>query len=52
MTEKDEQARRFEELRIKAAAAHADRIATMDDFEEDWNQSQVCAACGVADVAE
>ncbi|KAF8250269.1 N-6 adenine-specific DNA methyltransferas-like protein 2, partial [Wilcoxina mikolae CBS 423.85] len=40
MREKDEQARRFEDLRLKAEQEHEARIATMEDFEEDWNHSQ------------
>jgi hypothetical protein len=42
MREKDEQARRFEDLRLKAEQEHEARIATMEDFEEDWSHSQVC----------
>lgn len=42
MREKDEQAHRFEELRLKAEAAENERrIVSMEDFEEDWNHSQV-----------
>jgi len=40
MSERDEQQRRFEELRGKAEDGHDKRIVTMTDFEEDWNQSQ------------
>jgi len=41
MREKDEQDRRFDELRLQAERDHEDRIVTMADFQEDWNQSQV-----------
>jgi cyclophilin family peptidyl-prolyl cis-trans isomerase len=41
MSEKDEQAKRFEELRLQAEKAHESRAFSMADFEEDWNQSQV-----------
>ncbi|KAI5813822.1 putative N6-adenine methyltransferase-domain-containing protein [Pyronema omphalodes] len=40
MKEKDEQERRFEDLKKKAEQDHEDRIASMLDFSEDWNQSQ------------
>ncbi|KAI5789919.1 putative N6-adenine methyltransferase-domain-containing protein [Pyronema domesticum] len=40
MKEKDEQERRFEDLKKKAEQDHEDRIASMLDFTEDWNQSQ------------
>lgn len=46
MREKDEQDRRFEELRLQAERDHEDRIVTMADFQEDWNQSQVCREKG------
>jgi hypothetical protein len=41
MKEKDEQERRFEDLKKNAEQDHEDRIASMLDFTEDWNQSQV-----------
>lgn len=42
MKEKDEQLRRFEELKLKAQQEEEARVmATMADFEEDWNHSQV-----------
>ena len=44
MSERDEQQRRFEELRGKGEDGHDKRIVTMTDFEEDWNQSQVTSA--------
>lgn len=49
MKEKDDQLRRFEELRLKAQQEEEARVvATMADFEEDWNHSQVDAlAAGV-----
>ena len=50
MAEKDGQAQRFEELRTDAAAAHAGRSVSMDDFEEDWNQSQFWYSGATADA--
>lgn len=47
MKEKDDQLRRFEELRLKAQQEEEEArvVATMADFEEDWNHSQVDAPC-------
>jgi hypothetical protein len=50
MSERDEQQRRFEELRGKAEDRHDKRIVTMADFEEDWNQSQVTSLSHVRGV--
>ncbi|KAI5806271.1 putative N6-adenine methyltransferase-domain-containing protein [Geopyxis carbonaria] len=43
MSERDEQQKRFEELKAAAEDQHdqkSQRIVTMEDFEEDWQQSQ------------
>lgn len=44
LTEKDERQQRFEELKKKAEEDRVERgkIVTIDDFEEDWQNSQVC----------
>lgn len=44
MTEKDERQQRFEKLKKKAEEDRVERgkIITINDFEEDWQHSQVC----------
>lgn len=44
LTEKDERNQRFVELKKKAEEDRVERgkIITINDFEEDWQHSQVC----------
>lgn len=45
LSEKDERQQRFEALKKKAEEDHVERgkIVTINDFEEDWQHSQVGA---------
>lgn len=44
LTEKDERQQRFEKLKKKAEEDRVERgkIITINDFEENWQHSQVC----------